>query len=102
MFVDRVINAKHRVTILDDSDISVIYMRHQGNTWGGLDPSSWILINDNLRPPKFTAVNDFYHRMRYWTKPYWNGQIRRDEEIWICSRSIDAVKTLVVNEIRGI
>lgn len=54
MFVDRMLNSKigneaRRVTILDDSDISVIYMRHEGNTWGGLDPSSWLLIpNENL------------------------------------------------------
>jgi len=102
MFVDRIINAQNRVTVLDDSDISVIYMRHAGNTWGGLDPSSWILIEDHLLPPRFQQVSWFYKQMRHWSKPSWNGQIKRDEEIWICSRSIDEIKTLVVNEIRGI
>jgi len=101
MFVDRIMNAKHRVTILDDSDISVIYMRHQGNTWSGLDPSSWLLLRDELLPPAFISVRNFYESMRNWKKPYWKGRMKYDEEAWYCSRAIDEIQTFVVNEIRG-
>jgi len=101
MFVDRIMNAKHRVTILDDSDISVIYMRHQGNTWSGLDPSSWLLLKEERIPPKFLQVRNFYESMRGWTKPLWKGRMKYDEEAWYCSRAIDEVQTFVVNEIRG-
>jgi len=102
MFVDRVVNAHYRVTILDDSDISVIYMRHKGNTWGGLDSASWSLLKDELLPPRFVQVSDFYKSMQTWNKPYWNGKIKDSEEMWICSKNIDEIKNLVVNEIRGL
>jgi glycosyltransferase involved in cell wall biosynthesis len=102
MFVDRTVTQKRRVTLLDDSDVSVIYLRHMGNTWGGLDPSSWILVPDKNLPPRFLKDAYFYREMQNWKKPKWSGKFQRDEESWWCSSNVDQIKTVVVNEIRGL
>jgi glycosyltransferase involved in cell wall biosynthesis len=105
MFVDRVINSptkKYRLTTLDDSDVAVIYLRHEGNTWGGLDPSTWSLLDDKNFPPRFKKDAYFYKEMQKWKKPIWSGKFQQDEEPWICSSNIDEVKTIIVNEIRHI
>jgi glycosyltransferase involved in cell wall biosynthesis len=105
MFVDRVINSgkkKYRVTTLDDSDVSVIYLRHEGNTWHGLDPSTWSLVDDRYLPPRFKKDAYFYKEMQNWRKPKWAANFQPDEEPWICSSNIDEIKTIVANEIRGL
>jgi hypothetical protein len=73
-----------------------------GNTWGGLDPSSWILVPDKNLPPRFQKDAYFYREMQNWKKLKWNGKFQRDEESWWCSSNVDQIQTVVVNEIRGI
>jgi len=105
MFVDRAMNAYNRtkrVTILDDSEISVIYMRHEGNTWSGLDKTSWMDVPSKHLPPRFRKDIQWYNGMKSWKKMPYNGGFQKNEEHWHCSSTIDQVNTLVVNEIRGI
>jgi len=105
MFVDRAMNAQNRtkrVTILDDSEISVIYMRHEGNTWGGLDKTSWMNVPNKNLPPRFRKDVQWYNDMKEWKKVKYDGIFQKNEEYWHCSPTIEQVSTVVVNEIRGL